>query len=91
MVETQYPIGSLAEKLEGDATTARAMLEYCDAEYYQGLAASAHLLESQLALKIQQLEKETENANFWYDKFIEVSKVYTDFVDGMTSVITGGK
>jgi hypothetical protein len=84
MVETQYPIGSLAEKLSNE--TDDISLDVLDE-----LAASAHLLESQLALKIQQLGKETENANFWYDKFIEVSKVYTDFVAGMTSVISGGK
>lgn len=85
MVETQYPKNSLADKLDEESNAAQFPQRLTD------LAASAHLMESQLALKIKQLEDEKKNSDFWYDKFISTSQHYNKFVKGMNSILQEGE
>ncbi len=88
MVTTKYPKNSLAEKLEylvdpcGDYSLYTELTE---------LAESAHLLESQLALKIHQLSEERKLSEYWWDKFLGVSQVYTKFTEGMNGVLNPEK
>lgn len=85
MVETKYPKNSLAAKLY------QTDLDDISQTSLERLAASAHLMESQLALKIKQLEDEKKNSDFWYDKFISTSQHYNKFVKGMNSILQEGE